>query len=385
WVRDKSRSAANALGADVAEMRLDETEDPRKLVFGSAGKLRSTATHLRDFQKAFDQVGKGLKGLDASHLKGQSADTFREKVSVEPQKWFKAADACEKAAAALEGFAGTVEWAQGQAAEAVEAYKAAKKASEEARSAHNAKVEAYNTAADTYNAAVKDGKDPGPEPKKPGAFHDPGPAKAKAAQEILDEARRQRNKAEETARRAVEQARDAAPPKPSYSEQVKDGLDGLSLDLDHFAGGVVKGTAGLVNFARQLNPLDPYNLTHPAEYVTNLNSTAAGLVTLANDPMGAGKNMLDAFAKDPGEGLGRLVPELIGTKGLGVAREGLTAASYARRGTEAARATRAGEDAARAALRKEGRHPFAREDARKTCKGTDPVDLATGKMFLPQT
>ncbi|OMI33775.1 DUF6531 domain-containing protein, partial [Streptomyces sparsogenes] len=43
------------------------------------------------------------------------------------------------------------------------------------------------------------------------------------------------------------------------------------------------------------------------------------------------------------------------------------------------------EDAARAALRKEGRHPFAREDARKTCKGTDPVDLATGKMFLPQT
>ncbi|OMI33802.1 RHS/YD repeat-containing protein, partial [Streptomyces sparsogenes DSM 40356] len=142
WVRDKSRSAANALGADVAEMRLDETEDPRKLVFGSAGKLRSTATHLRDFQKAFDQVGKGLKGLDASHLKGQSADTFREKVSVEPQKWFKAADACEKAAAALEGFAGTVEWAQGQAAEAVEAYKAAKKASEEARSAHNAKVEA---------------------------------------------------------------------------------------------------------------------------------------------------------------------------------------------------------------------------------------------------
>ncbi|MGY0056222.1 putative T7SS-secreted protein [Streptomyces sp. LZ34] len=375
WVRDKSRSAANALGADVAEMQLDETEDPKKLIFGSAGKLRSTATHLRDFQKAFDQVGNGLKGLDASHLKGKSADAFRDKVSIEPKKWFKAADACEKAAVALEGFAGTVEWAQGQAAEAVEAYKAAKRASEEARSAYNGKVDTYNAAVDKYKAAVEDGKEPGAKPKEPAEFADPGPAKAKAAQEKLDEARRQRNKAEETAVKAVAQARDAAPPKPSYAEQVGDGLEGLQLDSSHLVGGVVKGTAGLVNFARQLNPLDLYNITHPAEYVTNLNSTAAGLVTLANDPVGAGKNMLDAFAKDPAEGLGRLVPELVGTKGLGMAREGMAAAKYAR----------GGEDAARAALRKEGSHPFARKDAGKTCNGTDPVDLATGKMFLPQT
>ncbi|MFK4265605.1 putative T7SS-secreted protein [Streptomyces milbemycinicus] len=382
WVRDKSRSAANALGADVAEMQLDETEDPKKLIFGSAGKLRSTATHLRDFQKAFDQVGNGLKGLDASHLKGKSADAFRDKVSIEPKKWFKAADACEKAAVALEGFAGTVEWAQGQAQEAIDAYKAAKKASQEARSAYNGKVETYNAAVDTYKAAVKDGKDPGAKPKKPGDFADPGPAKAKAAQERLDEARRQRNKAEETAVKAVAQARDAAPPKPSYAEQAASGLQGMALDLDHFAGGVVKGTAGLVNFARGLNPLDPYNITHPAEYVTNLNSTAAGLVTMANDPVGAGKNMLDAFAKDPSEGLGRLVPELVGTKGLGVARAGMGAA---REGMTAARYARGGEDAARAALRKEGSHPFARKDAGKTCNGTDPVDLATGKMFLPQT
>ncbi|MGO4760556.1 putative T7SS-secreted protein, partial [Streptomyces sp. 2MCAF27] len=144
WVRDKSRSAANALGADVAEFQLDETEDPKKLVFGSAGKIRSTATHLRDFQKAFDQVGRGLKGVDPSRLKGRSADAFEKKVADEPAKWFKAADACEKAALALDGFAGTVEWAQGQAQEAIDAYKAAKKASEEARSAHNGKVEAYN-------------------------------------------------------------------------------------------------------------------------------------------------------------------------------------------------------------------------------------------------
>ncbi|MEU1790918.1 putative T7SS-secreted protein, partial [Streptomyces sparsogenes] len=50
WVRDKSDSVANALGADVDELQLGETEDPKKLVHGSPGKLRTTASHLRDFK-----------------------------------------------------------------------------------------------------------------------------------------------------------------------------------------------------------------------------------------------------------------------------------------------------------------------------------------------
>ncbi|WP_323139629.1 hypothetical protein [Streptomyces sp. NBC_01443] len=105
---------------------------------------------------------------------------------------------------------------------------------------------------------------------------------------------------------AVSAARDKAPKKPSYAEQLSDGIDYLDLAQTHLAGGVIKGTAGIVNFARALNPMDPYNLTHPAEYLTSLNSTAAGLVTMANDPMGAGKQMLDEFMKDPSEGIGKL-------------------------------------------------------------------------------
>lgn len=38
----------------------------------------------------------------------------------------------------------------------------------------------------------------------------------------------------------------------------------------------MRGTAGLVSFARQLDPKDMRNITHPAEYVTNLSNTAAG-------------------------------------------------------------------------------------------------------------
>ncbi|MES4903249.1 MULTISPECIES: putative T7SS-secreted protein [unclassified Streptomyces] len=361
WVRDKSRSVANKLGADVAEMQLDETENPKKLIFGSASKIRSTASHLRDFKKAFNDVGDGLKRLDSAHWKGKAADAFREEVAVEPKKWFKAADACEKAALAMETFAGTVEWAQLQAQEAINDYKAAKKASSDARSAYNEQV-------DAYNAAIKEGK----EVCKPGEFHDPGPGKAKLAQQKLDEARRQRNEAADTARTAVKAARDAAPPKPSYFEQAEDGLTGLKLDATHFTAGVIKGGAGVIGFARSVNPLDPYNILHPAEYATGLNNTAAGLVNVANDPFGAGKQALDGFAKDPGEGLGRLVPEVVGAKGIGAARKGVTAGKYGRpRGR------------IRDSLKKWGKKAFSRKE--KETGGSDPIDLATGKMFLPQT
>lgn len=280
WTRDKSRSAANAMGADTAEFQLDETEDPKKLIFGSPGKLRSTASHLKDFKKAFDNVSKGLRGLSKGTLKGKAAEAFWEKVGLEPAKWVKAANACEKAAGALEDFAGTVEWAQGQAREAAAKYKDDKK---------------------------------------------------KAAQDQLDEARSQRNAAAGRAQTAVKAARDAAPPKPSYSDQASDGLTGLKLDATHLTGGVIKGVAGLNNFVRSVNPLDPYNITHPAEYVTNLNSTVTGITRVANDPVGTGKQMWDTFKKDPAEGVGRLLPELIGTKGLGMATKAGRAGKLAKK------------------------------------------------------
>ncbi|MEU9796007.1 putative T7SS-secreted protein [Streptomyces sparsogenes] len=378
WVRDTSGSAANALGAAVDEMQLGESEDPRKLIHGSPSKLRSTAKHLSDFKTAFDNVGKGLRGLGSGSLKGKAADAFREKVSVEPKKWFSAADACEKASGALERFAGTVEWAQGQAEEAIRRYKKGKKASDDARSAHNDKVSAYNDAVEVYNALPADQRDPSSLPDKPGDFQDPGAGDVKAARELLAEARRQRDEAHGVAQAAVEAARDMAPKKPLYAQQLSDGLDGLALDTGHFLGGVVKGTAGLVNFVRQVNPLDLYNITHPAEYVTSLNSTAAGLVRLANDPGTAVKGMWDAFQKDPSEGLGRLVPELIGTKGLGGAKAAVAAAE--RLPATVARA----EGPAMRALARDGAAPHATPDAARTAGGTDPVDLASGRMYLPQ-
>ncbi|MFD8965932.1 putative T7SS-secreted protein [Streptomyces sp. NPDC059568] len=381
WVREQSGSLANRMGAEVDELDLGQTEDRTKLVYGSPGKIRSTASHLRDFQGAFTEVGEGLRGLDSEALQGEAADAFRETVSIEPPKWLRAADACEQAAGALELFADTVEWAQGQAQTAIDKWKAGTEASESARDAHNARVDAYNQAADRYNAQPADQRDPSSLPTRPGAFTDPGRARMEEAQELLAEARRQRNSAAETARTAVRAARDAAPPKPSYAEQVQDGMDELEVMRTHFGAGIVKGTAGLVTFVRGINPTDPYNITHPAEYLTTLNSTAAGLVQVANDPWGAGRQMVTDFMKDPAEGFGRLVPDLVLTAATGGGGAGVKGARLAMDAADAAadanRARRLIDDAP------DGTHDRTPDE--RTTDGTDPVDLASGRMFLPQT
>ncbi|MFJ6940559.1 putative T7SS-secreted protein [Streptomyces sp. NPDC101132] len=366
WVRDKSRSLANQLGADVAELELDQTEDPTKIIYGSVSKIRENANHLAKFQANFDKVGTGIKGLDSSAIKGQTATAFGESTAKEPPKWFKAADAFEKAHGALTRFAETVEWAQGQAKEAIAEYKTAKKASEDARTAYNDKVDAYND-------AVKEKKDD--LPPRPDGFKDPGAAGLKAAYEKVAEARNQRNEAAETARSAIAAARDMAPPKPSYAEQLEDGVIAMTIDANHLVGGVVKGTAGMLNFVRSVNPTDPYNLTHPATYLTSLNSTAAGLITAANDPVGTAKTMIDQFMKDPSEGIGKLIPELVGSKGLGALKKTAAVAKLADDIPGPSRST----------LNGRGPHMSETPDIAKRFDNTDPIDLATGRMFLPQT
>ncbi|MFI1458900.1 putative T7SS-secreted protein [Streptomyces roseus] len=373
WIRDKSRSAANQLGADVSELELGQTDDPKKLIYGSVSKIRAQVSHLDDFKAAFESVGNGLKTMTQPEgLRGKTADTFRETVAKEPPRWFKAADAFGKAAEAMNRFAETVEWAQGKAKEALEEYEHAQKVSTDARNAHNKKVTAYKDAVEAKQDPLP------PRPVDAKDFVDPGKALATAAQDKLDNARKQRNEVADTTAAAVRAARDAAPPKPSYAQQLGDGLDYLDLASTHLVGGVVKGVAGTVSFARALNPMDPYNLTHPAEYLTSLNSTAAGLVTMANDPWGAGKQMLDEFMKDPSEGVGKLIPDLIGSKGLGSLKK---LGSAARHLDDVPSGK--GRGGARGDHEKDPNHNSNKCDD-NVCDG-DPVDMATGRMLLPQT
>ncbi|MBZ3910426.1 putative T7SS-secreted protein [Streptomyces acidiscabies] len=382
-VEDLGDSIASDLGATPGEQDLGSTDQANELVHGNPKAITASAKHLRDFQKAFDTVASGLKKVDSASWTGEAADTFREKFVRHPERWLNAAAACEQAAVALESYAGTVTWAQGQAKEAIDLYAQGRKTSEQAR-------ESYNKKADAYNAKLAADQDPGP---RPAPFTDPGTPLIARAREVLAEARRQRNSAGTTAASSVRAALAHAPAEPPPLARLKadvaDGMLAANTELLHVAGGVVKGTGGLVNFARGLNPTDPYNLTHPAEYLQNASLTLSGLVSAGAQPGRTLNAMWDGFKKDPSEGTGRFILDLVGSKGLGevkgvvrVAREGAeTAAERAavRSGTK-----EAGEASARDTV-SDGPNRSAREGESVESKGSDPIDFASGKMYLPQT
>ncbi|MEV4226951.1 putative T7SS-secreted protein [Streptomyces bobili] len=376
-VEDFGDELASGLGATPGEQQLGETDQANELIHGDPGAIRAAAGHLKDFRKAFDTTGEGMRKLDSSYWKGEAADTFRKKFAMHPAKWLRAADACDKAAKALEDFADTVTWAQGQAQDAIDLYKQGRNASDQAR-------ETYNKRVDAYNAKVKANEDPGP---TPGKFADPGTADIARAREILAEARRQRNDAGRTATTSVTAALAHAPKEPPALDRLKadasDGFTAANTERLHLLGGVVKGTAGLVNFARGLNPTDPYNITHPAEYLQNVSMTLSGLVSAASHPERTAKAAWDGFKADPSEGIGRLLPELIGTKGLGVARGGIRTGVKA--GMEEAAARREGKGAAETAREQPAEHDNPNPRDKVDEDPTDPVDLTTGKMYLPQT
>ncbi|WP_258564836.1 putative T7SS-secreted protein [Streptomyces sp. WELS2] len=385
-VEDWGDGVASDLGATPGEQQLGQSEEADELVHGSPAKIRQAARHLRDFHGAFDRVGQGLRKVDSSGWRGEGGDAFREKFGVHPAKWAQAAQACEAAAGALEAYAETVTWAQGQAREAVRLYKKGVKASREAYEAHKEKVAAYNTKAEA-------GEDPGP---RPADFQDPGKADVRAALHKLAQAREQRNTAATEAQAKVRAAMAHAPAEPPPLDRLKtevvDGSLAAGIELTHFGGGVIKGTAGLLTFVRGVNPVDPYNLTHPAAYLQNVSMTLSGLATTAAHPDQAAKAMWDQFRKDPSEFFGRVTPELLGSKGLGMeaglARKAAEAGLTRRAAQTAARESRAGaEGAAGKSARDavENDPPKHSHDQESTKGCGDPVNVATGRMYLPQT
>ncbi|MGW0285855.1 putative T7SS-secreted protein [Streptomyces sp. NPDC003236] len=379
--------AASALGATPGERQLGESDEPTDLIHGDAGDIRSTAKHLKDFHTAFDRVGQGMRKLDSSQWQGEAADAFRKKFEMHPVNWLHAADACAKAATALGTYAETVVWAQQKARDAIDLYKKGKEASATAKDAYDKRVTAYKD-------AVKSGeKNPGHDP---GDFDDPGAALVKEAEELLHDARKQRNEAAGAAAKAVESAMAHAPAEPPPLTQLKvdavDGYGAFNTEMLHVGGGMIKGTAGLYSMVRGANPLDPYNLTHPAEALQHQAMTLAGLVSSATHPERTLKQTLQDFAKDPAEFGGRFAPQVLLTDGVGLEVNGVRAATAERLAMrdslKAAERDGVGADGAagrtsRDAVR-DGPHERSRTDeAVKDCG--DPVDVASGKMFLPQT
>ncbi|MFD5396834.1 putative T7SS-secreted protein [Streptomyces sp. NPDC127097] len=381
-VRSAGDDVADALGAQVDERQLGESDDPKELIHGDVAKINESAAHLKDFYAAFERVGQGIRKLDAGSWKGKAADSFHEKFDVHPKQWMRTADACEAAWKALDSYAETVSWAQKKAQSAIDAWHAAEKKTMKAFKAYSHAVDTYNTKADAYNAALDEGSDPGPKPDKPGDFHDPAEPDREAAQEILKNARSQRNEAAEKAQHALKGALEHAPQAPKFTTEaaldVVDGVAAGGMNLMHVVGGVGKALVETVNLARTVNPAEPYNLAHPHQYMANVSKITLGLASTAAHPGRLAKGMLgEGWGSDPGDALGGVIGNLIGAKGVGAVGKGLVKAG----------AKDAAKGAARTAAKEGGKRTvmdrFRKLWSRKCAN--DPIDMATGRMVLPQT
>ncbi|MCX5450971.1 putative T7SS-secreted protein [Streptomyces libani] len=381
-VRSAGDDVADALGAQVAERQLGESDDPKELIHGDVAKINESAAHLKDFYAAFERVGQGIRKLDAGSWKGKAADSFHEKFDVHPKQWMRTADACEAAWKALDSYADTVSWAQKKAQAAIDAWRAAEKKTMKAFKAYSHAVDTYNAKADAYNAARDEGSDPGPKPDKPGDFHDPADQDREAAQDILKNARTQRNEAAEKAQHALKNALEHAPQAPKFTtETALDAADGIAaggMNLMHVVGGVGKALVETVNLGRMVNPLEPYNLAHPHLYMANVSKITLGLASTAAHPGRLAKGMLgEGWGSDPGDALGGVIGNLIGAKGVGAVGKGVMKAG----------AKDAVKGAARTAVEQGGKRTIMdrfRKLWSRECK-SDPIDMATGRMVLPQT
>lgn len=339
-------SVANSLGAASGEAELGDTDDPKELVHGDPDALRKTADHLRKFADAFGNAAAGLKRLDTEHWTGQAADAFRAKYQPHPDQWSRAADACEKAASSLQAYAETVSWAQDTAAEAARLYAQAQQQSQQAADAYQRQQQA--------------------EARALPPFKDPGDAGRQRARDLLSRARQSRDHEAEAAKAAIDAGAAEAPEKPGFLDRLGDDIGdtfGFAKDsLVHYTGGVLKGVFGLAKTIRMVTPFDPYNATHPAEYVEGLSGIAAGLVQTASHPGNIVEGIVGSgWGSDPSEAFGKMVANIgtaVATGGSGEAADvavsaGRTAAETAgaagREGVEAAGAAEARDAAATAA------------------------------------
>ncbi|MEU3708495.1 scabin-related ADP-ribosyltransferase [Streptomyces catenulae] len=107
------------------------------------------------------------------------------------------------------------------------------------------------------------------------------------------------------------------------------------IGAEHQLGGIVKTGTSMLRLARTVNPQDPYNLTHPADYATNLTSVAGGLVRTANHPTELVKGFVgEGWGTDRNEAMGAFATNFIGGGGA-VSKVGAKAVAHGMESTVA--------------------------------------------------
>ena len=360
---EAGRETRALLGAAPRVLELGETQNPVDLVPGHPGEIEQTALALTKLSSALTATGNAFDRIQVSTWTGPAAEGFRAYLAGQRPAWDRAAEAFTAAAAAARSHLQAISAAQHDATRAIEMWAQADTATEQAR-------QRYNTSVHRYNTALASHAD-GPAPPMPGPFVDPSEPLRADAQRLLAAARARVDQAGREAAAATRRASGLAPSEPGWLSQLAMTLADAAKMKDSAATSALSGAAGsaesLLKLARSLNPHDPYNQLHLAEYHANIADTAAGLVHAVAYPKQTAKHMLhwDQWSKDPAAAAGSLGFDLatagFGGAGASLGKNTLTntaktggreaaetsAAAAGRHGGESAVAT-AGREAAEA-------------------------------------
>jgi uncharacterized protein YukE len=262
-------------------------DNPKELIPGNSEEIRDLVRSLRSYGHALEDVGKGLRTVDDGGWQGKAADAFRARYEGEPKRWLEASDAFLDAADALEGYADTLDWAQAQAAEAIKLWNDGDLRTQAAAVSDPSLLMGHSqdqlaSLLGTQTLPIVAG-DPGAELKLKG-------------REVLARARHQLSDAGDGAALTVGNARDLAPPNPTFWQNVQ-GFFGGAVDE-------VKSTASL---------LDPRNWGTVATGISQLIELAT------HDPGAAARYAFDyeTMRDDPSRWIGGMLAGSLLGKGVG--------------------------------------------------------------------
>lgn len=308
------------------EPGLDRTADPAVLVAADLAAVQGLAGHLDALGGALERTANGLRGIEVGEWSGDAADAFRARFDESPKAWFTGADAFADAAGACRRYAVAVGRAREQAGRAASLYAQGLEAS-------RAAVRERDAAAAEIDDAVARGAVPAPLPE----FVDPGVEIVDRAVRMLEQARAGRDAAGADAARVILSATTAAPEPPAGWSRVGAEVSDSFADVGRAMAGVGEGVEDIVRTARALNPMDPWNATHPAAFLAGQSRIGAGLLQgilhpadLVAGTVGTG------WGSDPAHAVGKLLPGA--ALSVGTAGGGKIAAAVAER--SAARAIR---------------------------------------------
>ncbi|WP_327141157.1 putative T7SS-secreted protein [Nocardia sp. NBC_01327] len=324
-IQDLGDQIADHQGGEVLERQLGQTKDKTELIRGEPSKIHDVADKLRTMSTSIESTGNALRTIDVADWTGKGATAFHSAFDKQPKLWWTAGDAFSKAAAHLDSWYWAVITGQAKAQEAIDKWEAADKEEKSQKDSWNAlsnKDKKKTTLVDTWSP-MRD-----------------------AARDILKNARSQRDSIAGTVVSGLQSQTQEAPTEPPFTARWTDNFEDLNGVYENgknsFYAGVLTSFTSIAQFARSVDVLDPYNISHPAQYISSMSDLGTGMVVAAADPGATVGAMLSDARQNPFEAAGAITGNVVltvATGGGGSAKIGVDALDELSNATKVTKAT----------------------------------------------